>query len=83
LLLVHQDRNLEKVSKLQLAFVKSNVILIFFSINITITITITITLRLKKIKAVGKTIFSTPINTDPKYFVIIIIFTSVIDFFYF
>jgi hypothetical protein len=79
LLLVHQDRNLEKVSKLQLAFVKSNVILIFFSINITITIT----LRLKKIKAVGKTIFSTPINTDPKYFVIIIIFTLVIDFFYF
>jgi hypothetical protein len=61
LLLVHQDRNLEKVSKLQLAFVKSNVILIFFSINITITIT----LRLKKIKVVGKTIFSTLINTDP------------------
>jgi len=58
LLLVHQDRNLEKVSKLQLAFV-SNVILIFFSINITIT------LRLKKIKVVGKTIFSTLINTDP------------------
>lgn len=81
MLLVHQDRNLEKVSKLQLAFVKSNVILIFFSINIRITITIT--LRLKKIKAVGKTIFSTPINTDPKYFVIIIIFTLVIDFFYF